>query len=47
MPTDGTPTAQLIADELSRKQVEALEANCEEFGIPIYSLGSDRRGSCT
>jgi 3-isopropylmalate/(R)-2-methylmalate dehydratase large subunit len=44
VPTDGTPTARLIADELSRKQVEALERNCEEFGIPLYSLGSDRRG---
>jgi 3-isopropylmalate/(R)-2-methylmalate dehydratase large subunit len=44
VPTDGTPTARLIADELSRKQVEALEHNCEEFGIPLYSLGSDRRG---
>ena len=44
VPTDGTPTVQLIADELSRKQVEALEANCEEFGIPLYSLGSERRG---
>src|SRR5512132_1213781 len=44
VPTDGTPTAQLIADELSRVQVEALERNCEEFGIPVYSLGSDRRG---
>ena len=44
VPTDGTAAAKLIADELSRKQVEALEANCEEFGIPIYSLGSDRQG---
>ncbi|MFL5906289.1 MAG: 3-isopropylmalate dehydratase large subunit [Solirubrobacterales bacterium] len=44
VPTDGTPTARLIADELSRKQVEALERNCEQFGIPVYSLGSDRRG---
>jgi len=44
VPTDGTPTARLIADELSRKQVEALERNCKEFGIPLYSLGSDRRG---
>src|SRR5215203_1291004 len=43
-PTDGTPAARLIADELSRKQVEALERNCEEFAIPVYSLGSDRRG---
>jgi 3-isopropylmalate/(R)-2-methylmalate dehydratase large subunit len=44
VPTDGTPTARLIADELSRVQVEALERNCEEFGIPLYSLGSERRG---
>ena len=44
VPTDGTPAARLIADELSRKQVEALERNCAEFGIPLYSLGSDRQG---
>ena len=44
VPTDGTPAARLIADELSRVQVEALERNCEEFGIPIYSLGSERQG---
>src|SRR5215213_9641488 len=44
VPTDGTPAARLIADEMSRKQVEALERNCEEFGIPIYSLGSARPG---
>src|SRR5262245_517046 len=44
VPTDGTPAAHLIADVMSRKQVEALEHNCEEFGIPLYSLGSGRRG---
>jgi 3-isopropylmalate/(R)-2-methylmalate dehydratase large subunit len=44
VPTDGTPTARLIHDSLSRVQVEALETNCEEFGIPLYSLGSDRQG---
>ena len=43
-PTDGTMTARLIADQRSRVQVETLERNCEEFGIPIYSLGSDRQG---
>src|SRR3954462_12745508 len=43
-PTDGTPTAALIKDQLSRVQVETLERNCAEFGIPIYSLGSDRQG---
>jgi 3-isopropylmalate/(R)-2-methylmalate dehydratase large subunit len=44
VPTDGTPAARMIADELSRIQVETLEQNCAEFGIPIYSLGSDRQG---
>ncbi len=44
VPTDGTPVAARIKDELSRVQVEALEHNCEEFGIPVYSLGSDRQG---
>jgi 3-isopropylmalate/(R)-2-methylmalate dehydratase large subunit len=43
-PTDGTPAAALIRDALSRKQVETLEANCAEFGIPLYSLGSARQG---
>src|SRR5262249_29648755 len=43
-PTDGTPVAARIRDELSRVQVQTLEHNCEQFGIPIYSLGSDRQG---
>jgi 3-isopropylmalate/(R)-2-methylmalate dehydratase large subunit len=43
-PTDGTPVAARIKDELSRVQVQTLERNCEEFAIPIYSLGSDRQG---
>ena len=44
VPTDGTPVAARIKDELSRVQVETLERNCAEFGIPLYSLGSDRQG---
>ena len=44
VPTDGTPVAARIRDELSRVQVQTLERNCEEFGIPVYSLGSDRQG---
>jgi 3-isopropylmalate/(R)-2-methylmalate dehydratase large subunit len=44
VPTDGTAAARMIADELSRKQVETLERNCEEFGVPLYSLGSERQG---
>jgi 3-isopropylmalate/(R)-2-methylmalate dehydratase large subunit len=43
-PTDGTTTAALIRDQLSRVQVETLERNCAEFEIPVYSLGSDRQG---
>src|SRR4030081_2948697 len=43
-PTDGTPVAARIKDELSRVQVQTLERNCEEFGIPVYSLGSERQG---
>src|SRR3954453_20979695 len=44
VPTDDTPTVALIKDELSRVQVQTLERNCEEFGIPVYSLGSARQG---
>ena len=44
VPTDGTPVAARIRDELSRVQVETLERNCAEFGIPVYSIGSDRQG---
>ncbi|WP_210495155.1 3-isopropylmalate dehydratase large subunit [Patulibacter sp. SYSU D01012] len=44
VPTDGTPVAARIKDELSRKQVETLETNCAEFGVPVFSLGSDRQG---
>jgi 3-isopropylmalate/(R)-2-methylmalate dehydratase large subunit len=44
VPTDGTPAAQRIRDELSREQVEMLERNCREFAVPVYSLGSTRQG---
>jgi 3-isopropylmalate/(R)-2-methylmalate dehydratase large subunit len=44
VPTDGTPVAAKIQDSLSRVQVEKLETNCAEFGVPVYSLGSERRG---
>ena len=35
---------QPIADPVSRAQVEALRANCAEFGIPLYSLGNAEQG---
>ncbi len=44
VPTDGTPVAARIRDELSRVQVETLERNCAEFGIPLYSIGSEHQG---
>jgi 3-isopropylmalate/(R)-2-methylmalate dehydratase large subunit len=44
VPTDGTAMAARIRDELSRVQVETLERNCAEFGVPIYSIGSDHQG---
>ncbi len=36
--------AQGIEDPLSRAQVEALERNCREFGVPLFSLTSPRQG---
>jgi 3-isopropylmalate/(R)-2-methylmalate dehydratase large subunit len=44
VPTDGTPVAERIRDERSRVQVQTLERNCREFGIPVYSLGSPHQG---
>jgi 3-isopropylmalate/(R)-2-methylmalate dehydratase large subunit len=33
-----------VADPISRKQMEVLQANCEEFGITLYDLRSPRQG---
>jgi 3-isopropylmalate/(R)-2-methylmalate dehydratase large subunit len=33
-----------IADPISRAQVDALRHNCEEFGVPLYSLGNIEQG---
>jgi 3-isopropylmalate/(R)-2-methylmalate dehydratase large subunit len=44
VPTDGSTAADQIRDQLSRVQVETLERNCAEFGVPVYSLGSRRQG---
>ncbi len=44
VPTDGSTAAAQILDQLSRVQVEVLERNAAEFGVPIYSLGSARQG---
>ena len=44
VPTDGTAVAERIRDVLSRAQVQALERNCSQFGIPLYSIGAERQG---
>jgi len=46
VPTDGglRMFAADIKDQLSRVQVQTLERNCAEFGITVYSLGSERQG---
>jgi 3-isopropylmalate/(R)-2-methylmalate dehydratase large subunit len=44
VPTDGATRAEQIRDRLSRVQVQTLERNCREFGVPVYSVGSDRQG---
>src|SRR4051795_9915786 len=44
VPTDGSTMAAQIRDKLSRVQVETLERNCAEFGVPIYSIGSSHQG---
>ena len=42
-----TPTWELsrpVEDDMSRKQLEALSRNCEEFGVTLYDRFSDRQG---
>jgi 3-isopropylmalate/(R)-2-methylmalate dehydratase large subunit len=41
VPTDNQVS---IADPLSRRQVEAMRANCPEFGIALYDIASGRQG---
>jgi 3-isopropylmalate/(R)-2-methylmalate dehydratase large subunit len=40
VPTEGGP----VSDPLARAQLEALTANCAEFGVPLYATGSGREG---
>src|SRR6476469_3567782 len=40
VPTDDGP----IEDPLARAQLEALERNCDEFGIRLFATGSGREG---
>src|SRR6202012_2371643 len=40
VPTERGP----IRDEIAKRQLDALRANCEEFGVPLYATGSGREG---
>jgi 3-isopropylmalate/(R)-2-methylmalate dehydratase large subunit len=44
VPTDGATALPMVSDPLSRRQIEVLEESCHEFGVPIYSIGSERQG---
>src|SRR3954454_14575757 len=33
-----------IREPMSRRQVETLRANCREFGVPLYDVGSGHQG---
>src|ERR687885_196146 len=44
VPTDGANAPPMVSDPLSRRQIEVLEQNCREFGVPVYSIGSQRQG---
>ncbi|MBH99688.1 MAG: 3-isopropylmalate dehydratase large subunit [Acidimicrobiaceae bacterium] len=39
-----TDIDQPIADPVSRKQVETLRRNCEEFGVKLYPMGDPGQG---
>jgi 3-isopropylmalate/(R)-2-methylmalate dehydratase large subunit len=42
--TPTTPRDVPIADAMAAAQLAQLEANCAEFGIPLYKLGNDKQG---
>jgi 3-isopropylmalate/(R)-2-methylmalate dehydratase large subunit len=42
VPTTGLD--QPIADPISAKQIEVLDANCKEFGITLYPMGDAHQG---
>jgi 3-isopropylmalate/(R)-2-methylmalate dehydratase large subunit len=47
VPTDGTPVAARIRDELSRKQVETLSRTARNSGSRCTRWARIGRGSCT
>ncbi|MEE2999397.1 MAG: 3-isopropylmalate dehydratase large subunit [Pseudomonadota bacterium] len=41
-----TDRSGIIKDEESRIQIEALEKNCSDFGVELYSMNDIRQGIC-
>ena len=39
-----TADREVIRDPISKAQIDALENNCEEFGVSLYGIGSERQG---
>jgi 3-isopropylmalate/(R)-2-methylmalate dehydratase large subunit len=39
-----TKDRSVIKDEVSKKQIETLQANCEEFGVPLAGINSPDNG---
>jgi 3-isopropylmalate/(R)-2-methylmalate dehydratase large subunit len=39
-----TPRGMPIADPISARQIEALQKNCREFGIPFFDMDSPEQG---
>jgi 3-isopropylmalate/(R)-2-methylmalate dehydratase large subunit len=42
VPTTGLELG--ITDPISRRQIEVLQANCDEFGVPLYGMGHRNQG---
>ena len=42
--TPTTPRSLPIADPIAKAQVEQLETNCKDFGIPCFGFQSDQQG---
>src|SRR5581483_3575477 len=39
-----TKDRSVIKDEVSKKQIETLKANCDEFGVPLAGINSPDNG---
>src|SRR5271166_618593 len=41
-----TVSSGVVEDPVSRRQLEALDANCAEFGVTCYPMGDENQGIC-